>query len=101
MTDLTDLRAAYDADHHARQRAAMCPSVTPSDVCRYCARFWRPWRGSLLDGHALCVVSDSFMHRVCERLTSEVTFPMMATALGVGVGTVRAWYAAVKMRRAA
>ena len=97
---LTELRAAYDADHAECQRAARLPSKTPPTTCRYCGKYWRYWQGSKLEGHAQCMVSDEFKRYMSVLLGSpHVTYQIIADALGVSVSTVRAWFVAARLRR--
>jgi hypothetical protein len=97
---LTELRAAYDADHAECQRVARLPSKAPPTTCRYCGKHWRYWQGSKLDGHAQCTVSGEFKRYMSVLLGSpQVTYQIVAGALGVSVSTVHAWFVAARLRR--
>ena len=93
-----DLQTLRDAFHHshmaASQRARWCagyPGAEP-DICRYCGRHWRQWPGSKLDGHAACIVTPDFKQRLAELLSApEVTYKMVADAIGVTPSVVRSW----------
>ena len=95
---LIDVSALRDAFHlsnmSASQRALWCsgyPGATPN-TCRYCGRHWRQWVGSKLDGHAACIVTEDFKRRLVELLRApDVTFAMVADAIGVTPSVVRSW----------
>jgi len=76
------------------QRAQWCeghPGIPPN-TCRYCARHWRQWAGSKLDGHAACIVTPDFKQRLIEILRSPaVTFQAVASVIGVSTSIVRSW----------
>lgn len=79
----------------ASQRARWCADDpgAESNTCRYCGRHWRRWRGSTLDGHAACVVTDDFKQRLVELLRSSprMTYAAIADVIGVSP-VVRSWY---------
>lgn len=94
-----DPAALRDAFRHsnmsASQRARWCrdfPGADP-DTCRYCGKYWRPWAGSKLDGHAACIVTEDFKKRVGELLRSSptLTYAAIADVIGVTPGVVRSW----------
>lgn len=78
----------------ASQRALWCsgyPGAEPN-TCRYCGRHWRQWTGSKLDGHAACIVTDDFKRQLVELLRSpQVTYKVIADAIGVSQAVVRSW----------
>lgn len=100
---LTELQDAYVADRAEVQRAALLPSATPLDTCRYCRRRWQKLHGSRLDGHSLCVVSEEFRTRLHRLMCDpKLTYSAVAKALGVTIAVVRAWrIAADRTRRGA
>jgi hypothetical protein len=67
----------------------------PVDRCRYCGERWILWAGSKLDGHAKCLVPDSFKTSVRDAMAKQpaLTFHAVAAALGVTDAVVRAWIA--------
>jgi hypothetical protein len=78
----------------ALYRARWSPddSEVPSDVCRYCGRYWQRRFGSHLDGHAACIVPEDFKRRVGSLLRSPlVTYAAIAEVLGVTPAIVRSW----------
>lgn len=79
----------------ASQRARWCADDpgAESNTCRYCGRHWRRWRGSKLDGHAACIVTEDFKQRLVDLLhaSPKVTYAMIAGALGVSPAVVRSW----------
>jgi hypothetical protein len=89
------LRSEFvEAKQTAQSRAVWAldgPSV-PSDVCRYCGRFWQQRAGSQLDGHAACIVPNDFKRKIGELLRSPlVTYASIAKELGVTQGIVYSW----------
>lgn len=75
-------RALWCADH---------PGAEPN-TCRYCGKHWRRWMGSKLDGHAACIVTEDFKHRLRDLLrSSTVTYQMIADAIGTTPSVVRSW----------
>lgn len=82
--------ASLAASQRARWRADD-PAVPPN-TCRYCGQHWRRWIGSKLDGHAACVVTDDFKHRLADLLRSPmVTYVLVAEAIGSTPSVVRSW----------
>lgn len=81
----------YKADRS--ERLSVARQLAPF-VCRYCNSYWRPVAGTLLDGHAACVVSDEFKTRLAAvmRWHPEFGYHVVSAALGVSYATVRAWY---------
>lgn len=98
-----DPQALRDAFHTsnmiASQRAQWCagyPGAEPN-ICRYCGRHWRQWTGSKLDGHAACIVTPDFKRRLADILKApEVTYKMVANAIGVTPSVVRSWTFPIK-----
>lgn len=81
------------------QRETIAEDCGP-DLCRYCGRWWRKWPGSILDGHAQCMVTEEFKllaHEVYREPTISVQ--EMADAIGVGTGVIRAWCAPLRGSR--
>jgi hypothetical protein len=80
----------------ASQRARWCADDPGADLntCRYCGKHWRRWAGSKLDGHAACIVTGDFKHRLVILLRSPtVTYQAIAVADAIGVtpAVVRSW----------
>lgn len=108
MTSILDstleiLHAAYTADRAECARAATSIADTPRNTCGYCGRFWRPFGGSKLAGHATCVVSEAFQRQVEFRYRTDPRLTMVAIArkLDVSVATVVAWVRSVERGRRA
>lgn len=89
MLSLDDLRAAFIADREARMLSARLKSDTPTGICRYCGTARNAYMQSRIDGHARCIVSDTF-----KRTVSDHPAPIykIARALGVSPLVVRVWY---------
>jgi hypothetical protein len=85
VRDLAAERAERDATHQKADPG--------SGLCRYCGQRWMYWRGSALDGHAACLVSDEMKRRVAEVMQSPfVTGRRLAERLGVSESVVRSWW---------
>jgi hypothetical protein len=87
----------------ASQRALWCrdyPGAEPN-TCRYCGKHWRQWVGSKLDGHAACIVTEDFKHRLKEMLDSSptVTYASIAKEIGVTIAVVRSWTYPIRSAR--
>lgn len=68
--------------------------------CRYCGLPWRPWAGTKLDGHAVCVVPphvQDFAYHLAS--TGCVTTNRLAVRFSVSPSTVMAWLNAAMWRR--
>jgi len=94
--DLDALRVAFAAARSSaslRARWSADDPSLPSDTCRYCGKFWRQRFGSQLDGHAACLVTEDFKHRVGAVLRSspQMTYALVAEIIGVTPGCVRSW----------
>jgi len=90
---LLDLKHEYfRALGRTDRRAQFLTMSVPRDTCRYCGRFWRPWNGSKLDGHAKCMVDESFRFALrTVFIDPRMTYQEVAKALGVTPSVVRAW----------
>lgn len=96
LADLDDVRVAYEiARYQTNERAADAPHA-----CRYCGRYWECFAGSKLDGHAKCIVTQSFKRRLHAFLAANpaITFRGVAAHLGVTESVVRAWIAPKSLR---
>lgn len=95
QTEADELRDRFHIDRIVvSQRAKWCADDpgAPPNTCRYCGRRWDSWARSRLDGHAACMVSESFKQHVGQILRAPtVTFASVADVLGVTTGTVRSW----------
>lgn len=95
---LQGLRNAYEHARKIAVRDARHPvglMETPNGLCRYCGDPWVQWVGSQVDGHVKCYVPLSFKRfLVGEMKNPRLTFDLVASALGVTVSMLRAWYAA-------
>lgn len=92
MTVLQHLIESFKAARAARIAAAE-PYDPKRTTCRYCGKHWRKWHGSVLDGHAKCIVTGEFkqsVKRVLER-DPTITYERVAAALGLTPAIVRAW----------
>ena len=90
---LVELQQEY---RHARARtdkaAKFKPADCPREVCRYCGRWWRIWKGSKLDGHAACIVDERFKFLVRTKLSNpRVTYRDVGLAIGVSASVIRSW----------
>lgn len=94
---LADLAAAYG---DARSRPIAGAEDVP-DRCRYCGRWWRPWSGSKLDGHASCVITEAFKQQLLETLDRNPGLQLraVAEALAVTIASVRCWVSDARAAR--
>lgn len=94
------LFAAYTADH---AECARHTAPAQRNTCSYCGRFWIPFGGSRLAGHATCVVSEQFQRlvEVRWRCDPRLTFGAIARTLGVSTATVVAWVRNAEQMRGA
>ena len=97
MTEQITLETLPDAYRAARtvtdRLAKYTVEACPPDTCRYCGGHRRAWRGTALDGHALCVVTERFMRQVSELYwqTPGLTRMQLARCLGVSQSTIVSW----------
>lgn len=103
---LLDLAVAFDeARRSAQQRARFAaddPGAPPL-TCRYCGEHWRRWAGSVLDGHARCIVTPEFVELAIATWRADPTLNVdaIAEALGVSKSTVNAWVSPLAVVRRA
>lgn len=89
---LDDLVGFFDV-----ARAAVLKLAEPYDpnrtTCRYCGKHWRRWTGSILDGHAKCMVTPEFKRAVKVAMERDVmlTYLLVGKALNVSPSIVRSW----------
>lgn len=93
MTALADLCESFSrARDEASAAARYAPDDAPPDTCRYCGDHWRRWAGSKLDGHAKCIVTDSFKGELAAVLRNpRIGYSDVALAIGVTPSVVRSW----------
>lgn len=76
------------------RRTAAFPTVLDDQrICRYCRMDRKIYAGTMLDGHARCVVSDGFKRYLGDVMRDpRLTYDRVAKALEVSVITVRTWF---------
>lgn len=96
MTKLDTLRQQYKkARQEAFDARVLVMQPSPDERrCWYCGLYWWKFPGSLLDGHAKCIVTTGFKQWLVTftQNDAKMTFPLIADALGVRDSVVRAWY---------
>ena len=86
-------QALASARAAASAAAQFSAGEAPPRTCRYCGRFWT-WQGaSNNDGHAACLVTESFRRALEELWRSSPTMNMQALAsmCGTSKATINAW----------
>lgn len=92
---LAEIWQAYvEARQTTDKSAPMDESDRVTDTCRYCVKPWQRWEGSNLDGHAACVVTDTFRVRLAELMSANPHISTVAVSktLAVSRNTIRSWY---------
>jgi len=93
---LSSLAAAYLLDRAVMDECF--PPIATPDRCRYCLGPWQLWKLCRFEGHVRCVVTMPFQRRLVLFFDQnpEMTYWMVAQALGVSPAVVKAWWANVK-----
>lgn len=92
---LESLRWSYTSDRQMRD--AMHEPETSPRLCRYCGKARQLYANSRLDGHAACVVSESFKRQLATAMKDpRLNYELLARALGVSSMTIRSWFRAAK-----
>ncbi len=87
----------FDYETERAHRTASAPPPPDSGICRYCGKARQLYAGSLLDGHANCMVGDAFKRRLAAAMRDpRLTYAMLSSVLGVGGATIRAWFRAAR-----
>lgn len=85
-----------------RVRAARNAEYPPSEdpgICRYCNKPWANWKGTKLDGHALCTAPRDFMQLVIDSINRpDCRYIDVAEALDVTPSVIRAWWRTLTVR---
>lgn len=101
LSSLDDLKQRFD---NARAIAKYGVATTPEhglpgkEWCPFCGKWWRKWAGSVLEGHAACVVPPLFKDELKKFAASraDLGYQEIAKALGVSLAVLRSWCSPIR-----
>ncbi len=112
MTEVTESETATNAmveidrlweQGRASRQLGRAPNTVEEGTrgpCRYCGKPWNRWRGSKLDGHALCLVSPEIRDEIVRIVSGSVHIAIndVADRLGISRSVFRAWWRVARPR---